>query len=98
MLSQIQQLAQKGLTSGFLKSISSPSTINDSLPLIFQYGPFTSNLFFNFRQEWIQSFLRNNFGRYNFLWLDSIDQINPTSNMTIAWQTKLSSNHSQPPL
>ncbi|CAF3821988.1 unnamed protein product, partial [Adineta steineri] len=98
MLSQIQQLAQKGLTSGFLKTISSSSTINDSLPLIFQYGPFTSNLFFNFRQEWIQSFLRNNFGRYNFLWLDSIDQINPTSNMTIAWQTKLSSNHSQPPL
>ncbi|CAF1325010.1 unnamed protein product [Adineta steineri] len=98
MLSQIQQLAQKGLTSGFLKSISSSSTINDSLPLIFQYGPFTSNLFFNFRQEWVQSFLRNNFGRYNFLWLDSIDQINPTSNMTIAWQTKLSSNHSQPPL
>ena len=97
MLSQIQQLAQKGLELGFLKS-PLVSTINDQFPLIFGYGPLTCNLFFYFRHEWIKSFIRNNCGRYNFLWLDSIDQINPISNMTIAWQTKLSNNLSQPPL
>jgi len=97
MLSQIQHLAQKGLQSGFLKLLSSSSTINDSFPLIFDYGPLTSNLFFYFRHEWIKSFIQNNCGRYNFLWLDSIDQINPTSNMTIGWQTKFSNNLFQPP-
>ena len=52
-----------------------------------------------FDMEWIKSFIRNNSGRYNFLWVDSIDQITPTSHMTIAWQTSLSNNHSQlPPL
>ncbi len=99
MLSQLQHLVQKGLQSGFLKPHSSSTTINNSFPLIFKYGPFTSNLFFFFRHEWIKSFIRNNSGRYNFLWLDSIDQITPTSHMTIAWQTSLSNNHSQlPPL
>lgn len=97
MLSQLQHLAEKGLQTGFLKSLSLSK--NDSIPLIYRYGPLTSNLFFNFRHEWIKSFIRNNCGRYNFLWLDSIDQITSTSNMTIAWQTKLSNNnHSQPPL
>jgi hypothetical protein len=98
MLSQIQHLAVKGLQSGFLKSLSPSSTINDTFPLIFHYGPYTSNLFYYFRHEWIKSFVRNNSGRYNFLWVDSIDQINPTSNMTIGWQTKISNNQSQPPL
>jgi len=98
MLSQIQHLAQKGLQAGFLKSLSSSSTINDSFPLTFHYGALTSNLFFYFRHEWIKSFIRNNCGRYNFLWVDSIDQINPSSNMTIGWQTKISNNLSQPPL
>jgi len=99
MLSQLQHLAQTGLKSGFLKPLSSTSTINDSSPSIFHYGPLASNLFFNFRHEWIQSFIRNNSSRYNFLWVDSIDQINPTSNMTtIAWQTKFSNHLSQPPL
>ncbi|CAF1357888.1 unnamed protein product [Rotaria sordida] len=98
MLSQLQHLAQKGLQTGFLKSLPSTSINNDKFPLIFHYGPFASNLFFYFRHEWIQSFIRNNCGRYNFLWVDSIDQINPTSNMTIGWQTKISNNNSQPPL
>jgi hypothetical protein len=98
MLSQITHLAQKGLQTGFLKSLSTPSTTNDdSFPLTYNYGPLTSNLFVNFRHEWIKSFIRNNCGRYNFLLLDSIDQINPTSNMTIGWQTKLPNHLSQPP-
>jgi len=97
MLSQLQHIVQRGLQAGFLKPLSSTTT-NDTLPLRFNYGPLTSNLFFYFRHEWIKSFIRNNSGRYNFLWLDSIDQITPTSNMTIGWQTSLSNNHSQPPL
>ena len=95
MLSQIEKLAQKGLQSGFLKSLSST---HDSSSLIYNYGPLTSNLFFYFRHEWIKSFIRNSSGLYNFLWLDSIDQINPTANMTVGWQTKFSNNSSQPPL
>lgn len=94
MLIQLQNLAQKGLQNGFLKTISLK---NDSLPLIFKYGPLTSSLFYYFRHEWIKSFLRNNSGRYNFLWLDSIDQIDSISNTTVGWQTKLSNNTSQLP-
>ncbi|CAF4070821.1 unnamed protein product [Rotaria sp. Silwood1] len=93
--SQIEHLVKKGLQSGFLKSLTSTSINYNKYPLIFDYGPFTSNLFFYFRHEWIKSFVRNNCGRYNFLWLDSIDdnQINQISNMTIGWQTKISNNN-----
>ncbi|CAF2924375.1 unnamed protein product [Rotaria sp. Silwood2] len=98
MLSQIQHLAQKGLQAGFLKSLASTTINNDTLPLIFHYGPFTSNLFFYFRHEWIQSFIRNSCGRYNFLWLDSINQTDQTSNITIGWQTNISNNNTQLPL
>ncbi|CAF2015116.1 unnamed protein product [Rotaria magnacalcarata] len=98
MLSQIQQLAQKGLQNGFLKSISSTSVNNDSSSLIFHYGPFVSNIFYYFRHEWIKSFIRNSGGQYNFLWVDSIDQVTQTPNMTIGWQTKLPNNNSHPPL
>ncbi|UJR21796.1 hypothetical protein I4U23_024871 [Adineta vaga] len=96
----IKQFVQKGLTSGFLKlpSINS-NRIDPSSPSIFNYEPLTSNLFFNFRHEWIQSFIRNSSGRYQFLWVDSIDQIvNPTPSMTVAWQTKLTTNRSELPV
>ena len=90
----IQHLIERGLTSGFLKA----SSFNSSSP-VFNYGPFTSHLFFNFRQEWVQSFIRNNSGRYQFLWLDSIDQIpSPSPNMTLAWQTKITNNLLELPL
>lgn len=96
MLSQqLQKLVQNGVQSGFFKPLT--SSITDS-PLHVHYGPFTSNLFFHFRYEWIKSFIRNNCGRYNFLWLDSIDQISPTPNMTLGWQTKMNNNHTQPPI
>jgi hypothetical protein len=98
MLSQIRHLAQTGLQSGFLQSQT--STLSDSYPLIFHYGPLTSSLFLYFRHEWVKSFIRNSCGRYNFLWLDSIDQIDkkyPTSNTTIGWQTKRSNHLSQSP-
>lgn len=98
MLSQIQNLAQKGLQYGFLKSIPSKPKHDDSSSLTFHYGPFTSNLLFYFRHEWVKSFIRNNAGRYNFLWIDSIDQIIPTAEMTIGWPTKYLNNTSQPPL
>ncbi|CAF3339231.1 unnamed protein product [Rotaria socialis] len=98
MLSQIQQLAQKGLQNGFLKSISSTVVNNDASSLIFHYGPFASNLFYYFRHEWIKSFIKNNGGQYNFLWVDSIDQVIQTPNMTIGWQTKLPNSNSHPPL
>ena len=91
MLSQqLEKLVQKGVQSGFFKPFTNS-------PLHVHYGPFTSNLFFHFRHEWIKSFIRNNCGRYNFIWLDSIDQITPTSNMTIGWQMKLNNNHTEPP-
>ena len=99
MLSQhLQQLVHKGVQSGFFKALQSSSITDHPLPLLVHYGPLASNLFFHFRHQWIQSFIRHNCGRYNFLWLDSIDQITPTANMTIGWQTKSTNNHTQPPL
>lgn len=98
LFEHLHQLVRKGVQTGFFKPLLSSTTIDHSQPFFVHYGPLTSNLFFHFRHEWIKSFIRNNSGRYNFLWLDSIDQITPTANMTIGWQTKLKNNHSQPPL
>lgn len=97
---QLHQLVQKGVRTGFFKPLISSTTgdSSSSVPLHVHYGPLTSNLFFYFRHEWIKAFIRNNCGRYNFLWLDSIDQITPTANMTIGWQMKLKNNQTQPPI
>jgi len=84
----LSELIQIGLKSGFLRKSSSN----------FSYGPLASNLLFNFRREWIESFIRHSLGRYNFLWVDSIDQIKPSTNLTIAWQDNQPKNSSNLPL
>ena len=96
MLAQVRQLAQTGLKNGFFRSLS--PTLSESSPLIFHHGPLTSNLHFHFQHEWIKSFARFSCGRYNFLWLDSLDQYPATKNMTLGWSTKMAVQDPSPPL